>query len=192
MDHRSLLLWLDDPSGDRGIRFAANDGEWEFWSYGTLADSTVRVASGLRALGVRPDDVVSIVLPSGPGFVAALFGTMLAGAVPSPLAPPMAFQDVGVYDDHVAGVLRTARPRMVITDPRLGDSIGQLARRADVASVTTIDEVLASGNGRAPQPARRASRCSSSRQGRAAALGGCGSASKLSKPTSARSGNGSR
>ncbi len=148
MDHRSLLLWLDDPSGDRGIRFAANDGEWEFWSYGTLADSTVRVASGLRALGVRPDDVVSIVLPSGPGFVAALFGTMLAGAVPSPLAPPMAFQDVGVYDDHVAGVLRTARPRMVITDPRLGDSIGQLARRADVASVTTIDEVLASGNGR--------------------------------------------
>jgi len=141
-----LLSWLEDPSDDRGIRFAGNGDEWDFWSYSSLADSTVRVASGLRALGVGHDDVVSIVLPSGPGFVAALFGTMFAGAVPSPLAPPMAFQDLAVYDDHVAGVLRTARPRLVVTDLALKDPIDRLARHADVASVTTIDEVLGSGS----------------------------------------------
>jgi acyl-CoA synthetase (AMP-forming)/AMP-acid ligase II len=130
--------------------------EWNFWSYASLAESARRVASGLRSLGVGHDDVVSIVLPSGPGFVAALFGTMLAGAVPSPLAPPMAFQDLGVYDDHVTGVLRTAQPRLVVTDLALTTAIGQLARRADVASVTTVDEVLASGTSQAG-PSRPAS-----------------------------------
>jgi acyl-CoA synthetase (AMP-forming)/AMP-acid ligase II len=156
VDRQALLSWLGDPPSDRGIRFAVNGSEWDFCSYGSLTQSTVRVASGLRSLGVRRDDVVSIVLPSGPGFVATLFGTMLAGAVPSPLAPPMAFQDLGVYDDHVVGVLRTARPRLVVTDLALTDTIGQLARRADAASVKTIDEVLASGTDRG-SPARPAS-----------------------------------
>jgi acyl-CoA synthetase (AMP-forming)/AMP-acid ligase II len=146
VDQQGLLSWLEDPPSDRGIRFAANGSEWDFWSYSSIADSTVRVASGLRSLGIGRDDVVSVVLPAGPGFVAALFGTMLAGAVPSPLAPPMAFRDLGSYDDHVAGVLRTARSRLVVTDLGLTDTIGQLARRAGVASMTTIDEVLASGN----------------------------------------------
>ncbi|HET9896426.1 MAG TPA: AMP-binding protein [Streptosporangiaceae bacterium] len=156
MDHQSLLSWLERPPADRGIRFAVNGSEWDFWSYGSIADSTRRVASGLRSLGIRRDDVVSIVLPAGPGFVAALFGTMLAGAVPSPLAPPMAFRDLGAYDDHVAGVLRTARPRLVVTDLKLTDTIGRLARLADVTSITTIDEVLAGGKDRAG-PARPAS-----------------------------------
>lgn len=156
MDHQSLLSWLDDPPSDRGIRFAVNGSEWDFWSYRSVADSTVRVASGLRSLGVGHDDVVSIVLPAGPGFVAALFGTMLAGAVPSPIAPPMAFRDLGAYDDHVVGVLRIARARLVVTDLKLADTIGRLARQADVASITTIDEVLAGGTDSAV-PARPAS-----------------------------------
>ncbi len=154
VDYQSLLSWLEDPPDYRGIRFAVNGDEWDFWSYRAVADSTMRAANGLRSLGVERDDVVSVVLPSGPGFVSALFGTMLAGAVPSPLAPPMAFQDLGLYDYHVVGVLRTARPRLVVTDGALSDTIGQLARRAGVESTVTIDEVLASGSGNAGRAGR--------------------------------------
>ena len=91
MAARSLLLgWLDDPATERGIRFARPDGEWDEWSYARLADRARRVAGGLIDAGVRHDNVVSFVQRSGPDFVGTLFGAMLAGAVPSPIAPPMA------------------------------------------------------------------------------------------------------
>ena len=62
-----------------------------------------------------PDNVVTVILRSGPHFVAALFGTMLPGAIPSPLAPPMVFQDATRYDEHVRTLVGRAGCSAVIT-----------------------------------------------------------------------------
>lgn len=85
MTTRALLRWLDEPRAGTGIRFAADDAhEWDFWSYERLAALTRSAASGLIEEGVGPGDRVTVILPSGPHFVATFFGAMLAGAVPSP------------------------------------------------------------------------------------------------------------
>src|SRR5437660_1450185 len=112
-DGSPLLTWLDRPAADRGIRFARGEA-WELWPYERLAVLARRAAAGLIQAGVRQDDVVAIIERSSPGFVASLFGALLAGAVPAPIAPPMTFQDPDHYEDHVAGLLRAARPAAVL------------------------------------------------------------------------------
>ncbi|RJL27278.1 AMP-dependent synthetase [Bailinhaonella thermotolerans] len=122
-----MLAWIGEPADGRGIRFAAPGGEWDFWPYPRLASLTEDVAAGLRRAGVEPGDVVCLVQRPGPGFVAALFGAMLAGATPAPIAPPAVFQDPGRYREHYAGLVATARPALVLTEPDLVPRLGPLA-----------------------------------------------------------------
>jgi acyl-CoA synthetase (AMP-forming)/AMP-acid ligase II len=117
---KPLLQWLEEPTAKRGIRFAgAEPGEWEFWSYERLAGLARKVARGLAGHGVSRGDIVTIIQPSGPHFVATLFGAMLAGAIPSPVAPPIAFQDSGRYDEHVRTLVRRAASAAVVTSRHL-------------------------------------------------------------------------
>lgn len=49
-------------------------------TYGTLAAQALRTAAALAAAGVRPGDLVAVTLPKGPEQVAAVLGTLAAGA----------------------------------------------------------------------------------------------------------------
>jgi len=135
-----LLEWLRDPSAERGIHFARLDGGWAFCSYHDLAAQAWRAGAGLRRLGVRPGNVVSLVGRSGPELVAAFFGTWLAGAVPSLVAPPIAFQDLAAYRAHTAGVLRTAGPALVVADAEFIEELERLA--AGVAPVIRFESLF--------------------------------------------------
>jgi acyl-CoA synthetase (AMP-forming)/AMP-acid ligase II len=145
---RPLLAWLDDPAQDKGIRFAAHEaGEWEFWSYERLAGLTWDTARGLADAGVAPDNVVTIIQRSGPHFVAALFGTMLLGAIPSPLAPPLAFQDATRYDEHVRMLVGRAASSAVITSHDLIDRVTAAAAPAGVRTILDTATLAAAGAG---------------------------------------------
>lgn len=113
-----LLHWLDEPDTARGIRELCEDGEWRLRSYAELADLVFAVAQRLRADGVRPGDVATIALESGPEFVAALFGCLLSGVSASPVALPARLQEQTGYWERLAGILRVARPATVITSPQ--------------------------------------------------------------------------
>jgi acyl-CoA synthetase (AMP-forming)/AMP-acid ligase II len=83
VDVRSALLrWLEDPDTDRGIHFADNTGGWSFRSYADLANSVAECAGRLQDAGLRTGGIVCIAAPSGPEFVAAFFGTLVAGGTP--------------------------------------------------------------------------------------------------------------
>lgn len=56
-------------------------------TYRTLRELADRFASGLRALGLRPGDRVSLHLPNCPQFLIAYFGTLKAGGVVVPCNP---------------------------------------------------------------------------------------------------------
>lgn len=140
--HDLLLSWIDEPSRDGGVRFARASDEWEFWSYDRLSDLVRRTADAVVAAGVGPDSVVSLIQRSGPHFVGSLFGVMLAGATPSPLAPPMAFQHPDIYDEHVAGAFKSLRPRCVLVDDDLVSRIEPIAARSDTA-IVSVEALLA-------------------------------------------------
>ncbi len=130
-----LLSWLAAPRADRGIRFSRPDGGWDPWPYPKLAGLARGHAAGLTARGVRPGDVVGLVLATGPGFVGTLFGTLLAGATASPLAPPATFDDPERYAQHLATALAAMRPRLVVVDPGSAPSVTQAAARAGVPTI---------------------------------------------------------
>lgn len=156
MDGRPLRAWLETASAARGIHFARPGDEWDFWSYDRLADLTGRVAWGLVDAGVTPGGVVCIAERSGPEFVAALFGAMLAGATPSPIAPPLLFQSQSMYDEHVRGVLLVARPAVVVTHREIAARLRRLAATAGVHVVVTTEDLLARASGDRGTPGRPA------------------------------------
>ena len=141
MPRAALLDWLDSPS-QRGIRFAQPFGDWHFHSYEELAGASRRVAWGLLEAGVGEGEIVAVALRGGPEFVAALFGTMLAGAVPAPVAPPAAFHDAAVYREHVARILATAQPSLAIAEDDVAPVFGGRARSL-TALVGDVDETEA-------------------------------------------------
>ncbi|MDM4718654.1 AMP-binding protein [Micromonospora sp. WMMA1363] len=151
-----LLSWLAEPRSDRGIRFARPDGGWDRWSYDELAGLTHEYAAGLVAHGVRPGDVVTVVLPSGPAFVGALFGTLLAGATASPLAPAATFGDPDRYAEHVTSALAAARPRLVVVDAAAGAAVTPVASRTGVPTVDQDDVRGGPLGAHRPAPARLA------------------------------------
>lgn len=146
--YRSLLAWLDRPAAGRGIRFAGDCDSWDLWSYERLASLARSVARGLAAGGVGAGDVVVLVLRSGPEFVGALFGTVLAGAAASPASPPMAFQHPAAYRDDLYVHLAAARPVAVLTSPSLA---GAVQAAAAGTRVLIVSEVLSAGAAGEPE-----------------------------------------
>lgn len=128
------LEWLDDPSSERGIRFATHDG-WDRWTWSDLAELSRRMACGLERAGVAPGDVVAFVERTGPRFVATLFGAMLAAAAPAPLAPPQSFHDPAQYAAYVRGLLAAARPSLLLTGAGLHDRLVPIATAAGVRTL---------------------------------------------------------
>ena len=123
-----LLAWVDKPHACRGVRFLGRDGAWQRYGYDRLCILARAVAGGIRDRGLRRGDAVAIVQPSGPHFIASLFGVLLAGGTASPVAPPGAFQDAAVYAAHVTGALSSAGVRFVVVADDLHDGVAPLAR----------------------------------------------------------------
>jgi len=124
-----ILAWLQCPRVDRGIRFARDAGGWDAYCYEELGDMARR-AGGQVAAATDPGSSIAIIVPTGPDFVAAFYGALLAGCTPCPIAPPGFFQDVPTYRRHLARVLRAARPGLVVTDSTLLDVVSQAAGNA--------------------------------------------------------------
>ncbi|WNG21118.1 fatty acyl-AMP ligase [Cystobacter fuscus] len=78
-----------------------------------------RTASGLHRLGVRPGDRVALLLPTSPGFMDAFFGTLLAGAVPVPLYPPVRLGRLEEYHRSTARMLEVSGAAVVLTDSKV-------------------------------------------------------------------------
>ncbi|MFI6599331.1 AMP-binding protein [Nonomuraea sp. NPDC050536] len=132
-----LISWIDAPSPHVGIRFL-RDGEWERWTYAQLATLTRKIAGGLAAAGVRHDDRVVIIERTGPDFVATLYGIMLAGAIPCPVAPPYLFQNSQLYAWHLRAIIEVARPALVVTAANLVERLefdGRVHTAAELAAV---------------------------------------------------------
>ncbi|WUH97229.1 AMP-binding protein [Spirillospora sp. NBC_00431] len=120
----ALRDWLDEPNTGRGVHLAADDGGWEYRGYGELASAARRTAGALIEEGVRPGDVVCLVLPTDFECIETYFGVWAAGATVCLITPPL-FQDGDDYVAHVAAILRQAAPVLVIASKGLTEYAGR-------------------------------------------------------------------
>lgn len=89
-----------------------------------------RVAGALGRLGIRRGDRVALVLPTSPDFVDAFFGTLLAGAVPVPLYPPVRLGRLAEYQARTARLLGACGARLLLTDRRVRRLLGEAIAHA--------------------------------------------------------------
>jgi acyl-CoA synthetase (AMP-forming)/AMP-acid ligase II len=89
-----------------------------------LAEKSRQFAGGLRALGVERQDVVALMLPTGPEFLVAWFGVVRAGAVVAPLSLPMGVRDPRIFLARIRGIVSDARMRLVLVPAKYADFFG--------------------------------------------------------------------
>lgn len=82
-------------------------------SYGELDNAADRVAGGLLRLGLQRGDRVAVLLPNGLDAVAAIYGTLRAGAALLPLNP-------SVKREKLAGLLSDSGAAIVVCDEQRG------------------------------------------------------------------------
>jgi benzoate-CoA ligase len=78
----------------RGDRLAVLCGDRSL-TYGDLADETLRVAAGLRALGLRPEERVMLCMADGVELLTGILAAMRLGAVPVPVSTMVTGADLG-------------------------------------------------------------------------------------------------
>jgi fatty-acyl-CoA synthase len=98
----------------------------EFVSFPELSRRARRVAAGLQESGVAKGDRVGLILPDSAEFVDAMFGAMMAGAIPVPVYPPLALGQLDTYLENTTHILRRAGCSVVLTDARVRPVLGKL------------------------------------------------------------------
>jgi acyl-CoA synthetase (AMP-forming)/AMP-acid ligase II len=117
-------------SGRRGLTFVSADETETALGWDEVLARAARVAGALRNLGVRQGERVALVLPTGPDFMDAFFGALLAGAVPVPLYPPVRLGRLDEYHVTTARMLRLSGAVVLLSDGRVGRLLGEAVRRA--------------------------------------------------------------
>ena len=118
--------WVPDPSDHRRCLT---------WTYGDLAGTVTQIANALITLGVHRPDAVTLSAPN----TSMLYATTLAAqavGIAAPVNPHLS-------DEHLAGLIRRARSRVVVTaGPELNEHLWRrmlaVARRAGVTAVLAL------------------------------------------------------
>ena len=107
----------------------------EYYSYGTFAFLVQAAAAGLTWRGLRPKDVVGVIVPDAAGFALAVHAVRAAGGVPSPVDPALCAAES-------AGQLAESGARMVIASAALAAVALAAADRSWVRQVFCFGEAL--------------------------------------------------
>ena len=127
---------------DGGVRFLDRAERDTWFGWAEVRERALAVCGGLRELGIGRGDRVALVFPTGIDFFDAFFGTLLAGAVPVPLYPPVRLGRMEEYQRRTARMLQVTQARLVLTDPRVRRVLGEAVAAARPAlGCRTVDEV---------------------------------------------------
>ncbi|HEV8267162.1 MAG TPA: fatty acyl-AMP ligase [Thermoanaerobaculia bacterium] len=108
-----------------GLRFLNRHEAAELLPYEEIHRRALDVAGRLHAAGVRRGERVALVYPTSPEFIAALFGALLAGAVPVPLYPPVRLGRLAEYLVQTKRLLHVSGAVLVLADPKVRRVLGE-------------------------------------------------------------------
>jgi acyl-CoA synthetase (AMP-forming)/AMP-acid ligase II len=120
-----------------GARFVNRAGQADFYPYDTILARARAAAADLQARGVAPGDRIAIILPTSIGFFDAFLGSILAGAIPAAMYPPVRLGRLDEYFSRTRTMLDTIGARLLVTDARVGRLLGRAA-----AGVSSLENRL--------------------------------------------------
>ncbi|MDQ3935779.1 MAG: AMP-binding protein [Actinomycetota bacterium] len=142
-----LLDWMESPRAGRGLYFANDAGGFDLVEFPRLAELVMAAAEEIAAVAARPGGAISLQLPTGPGFVSAFIGSLVAGYTPSPLPPPTFMRNQEHYVAQLTDVIRAADPAAIVSDPAFAEAAAQAAERAGTGFAPVELELSGDGSG---------------------------------------------
>lgn len=138
-----LFLYGEKSPDDVHIYFQKENGEEEIVTYGKLLQSSLRVAKGLKNLGLKHGETVAIMQPTHPNFFYTFLGILLAGGIPVPIYPPFRMHLLEAYAQTEARILRNAEVRMLVTFDQ-AEKLSLLLKSfiPSLKHVMTVDEIM--------------------------------------------------
>jgi fatty-acyl-CoA synthase len=129
--HATVGEALESAASSRlGLTFVDARERETTLSFAEMYARACRAAGGLRGMGVGRGDRVAIVLPTGPAFMDAFFGAVLAGAIPVPLYPPVRLGRLEEFHLRTARTLIASGAKVVLSDSRISRLLGVALERA--------------------------------------------------------------
>lgn len=138
----SVYLVDRQVEAGHGDRVAVTGPSGEL-TYAELAAQLDRMAAGLRASGVRPEERVVLVMSDRPETLVTILAVIRMGAVAVPVST--------MYNGpELAALVRDARARVVVSTPEFAAIVH--AALADAPEVTTLIRVAGPPGDRPPRP----------------------------------------
>ena len=135
-DYFNASTWLVDRhvDEDRGSKVAVRCGGSSY-SYADIKTASEEVATGLRTLGVRPEERVAVVMLDSVEMIAAFLGAMRIGAIPVLANPLLPGRNLGV-------IVADARARVVLISGERAQSLTDIMTGAPEVThaVTTFGD----------------------------------------------------
>lgn len=139
-------------SSETGLRMLNRYEEAEFHPYPELWRRALAVCGGLQMMGVKPGDRVALVYPTCVEFIDSFFGTIMAGAVPVPLYPPVRLHRLEEYEARTTRMLQAVSARLVLAENRVRRILGPaVAAAKPPLGCRTLEEL----SGEPGEPIRR-------------------------------------
>jgi acyl-CoA synthetase (AMP-forming)/AMP-acid ligase II/thioesterase domain-containing protein/acyl carrier protein/NADP-dependent 3-hydroxy acid dehydrogenase YdfG len=138
-----ILKRAADKYCDSGIVYIQEDGSSVSQTYKNLKNEAERILSGLRALGLSPQDKVLFQLEKGQDFLPAFWGCVLGGFVPVPISIAPTYKDKNNTVQKLDQAWQQMNHPIILTSQdRLTDvrSVGELFKREQfqVVAVETL------------------------------------------------------
>ena len=108
-----------------GLRLVDRAERETFHSWAAIEERSTFVAGALAEIGILPGERVGLIYPTSAEFFDAFFGTLLAGAVPVPLYPPVRLGRLAEYHPRTAAMLNAAGARLLLADGRVHPLLGE-------------------------------------------------------------------
>lgn len=86
-------------------------------TYAALYQKALKIAAGLQSVGIKAQQRVALMLPTGGDFLACFYGVLFAGGIPVPIYPPARPAQLQDHLTRQVGILNNAQSIALITVP---------------------------------------------------------------------------
>jgi acyl-CoA synthetase (AMP-forming)/AMP-acid ligase II len=156
--HDTLVAALEAAATDEAPLFTLHSAKESVSRSARQAlESAWRWCKVLRGRGVARGDRIAILMPTGHAFIEAMLGTMLAGAIPVPLATPMTFGSADRYLRNLEAVLLDCDARVLVTYPRIASAAAEAGIAQRLRELITEADLDSTGPAPVPAPSCHAS-----------------------------------
>ncbi len=138
-----VLEWYAARSPERTHVLLYGEGEQaEAITYADLLAAARRIATGLVSRGLKPQQAVALMLPTGRDYLACFFGALLAGGIPVPIYPPARLAQIEDHLKRHARILDNAQAVFIVTVPQAKTVAALLREQAPgLREIVTPEEI---------------------------------------------------